>query len=264
MIQAEFLTFQVEQGIGKLVLNRPPVNALNKQLIQELHQAADQLRQAILAGKADLRTIILAAEGKHFCAGADLKERRGLRQDQVEGAVNATRAMVDALARLPVPLIAAIHGIAVGGGMELTLAADIRVMGESARMGLRETALAIIPGAGGTQRLPRLIGAAAATYWITTARLFNAADCLRFGVATEVVPDDKVLYAAFDIANDIAANGPLAVRAAKEAIISGLEGSLAGGMEVERQGYAKIIPTQDRLEALAAFDEKRKPIFKGK
>ena len=172
--------------------------------------------------------------------------------------------MTSAIAGITVPVIAAIRGSAVGGGLELALAADIRILARSARMGLRETALGIIPGAGGTQRLPRLIGRSAAMLWITTARLFAADECLHYGVANQVVDDDDLLARAKELAEEIAANGPIAVRAAKRAITDGLEVPLAQGLQIEDECYAETIDTEDRLEALQAFLEKRPPRFRGK
>lgn len=264
MTETGFFNYSLSDTIAHVRLNRPPVNALGRQLIADLHSFAEKLALEVETGAVDVRALILSAEGKHFCAGADLKERQGMPEDEVERVVTATREMTSAMAAIPVPVIAAVHGSALGGGMELALAADLRILGESAKMGLRETALAIIPGAGGTQRLPRLIGLSRALYWMTTAKVFSAQECLRDGVANMVVPDGELLDTAFAVAKEIAANGPLAVRAAKEAAVRGLEVPLEVGLQIERRCYARIIPTADRLEALAAFQEKRAPKFQGK
>lgn len=264
MTNSEFLTFSLENKIGHLIINRPPVNALGKQLIQDLHTFALDFNKVVRDSSQDIRILILSAEGQHFCAGADLKERQGMPENEVEHVVTATREMTNVIAGVSIPVIAAIHGSALGGGMELALAADMRILAESAKMGLRETALAIIPGAGGTQRLPKLIGISSALYWITSAKVFSAQECLQYGVANWVVANDELPKKAQEIAVEIAANGPLAVRAAKEAVVRGQEVEPFVGMEIERQCYAKIIPTKDRLEALAAFQEKRPPVFKGK
>ncbi len=261
MNQFEWLEFRVQDFIGHLVIHRPPVNALGRALIAELHRFAEEVITPCESG--DVRAVVLSARGKHFCAGADLKERMQMPESEVESVVNATRDMVTALSRIPVPVIAAVHGSAIGGGMELALAADIRILAKTARMGLRETALAIIPGAGGTQRLPRLIGPAKAMLWITTARIFSAEECLQQGVADQVVEESELLTEAMKLAQEIAANGPVAVRAAKQAIWQGLDVPLDRGLELEKQCYRKVIPTNDRLEALKAFAEKRKPQFSG-
>ncbi len=258
----EFLSFSVSDYVGHVRINRPPVNALGRDLIRELKQFSQEI--VPLCESAEVRALVLSAEGKHFCAGADLKERQSMPVEEVEPTVNATRDMASSVANIPVPVIAAVHGTAVGGGMELALAADIRILAQSARMGLRETALAIIPGAGGTQRLPRLIGPSRAMLWIATGRIFSADECLRDGVANQVVPDEDLLETAMALAKEIAQNGPVAVRAAKEAIWGGLDRPLADGLELEKASYRKTIPTQDRLEALKAFQEKRPPKFEGR
>jgi enoyl-CoA hydratase/carnithine racemase len=147
--------------------------------------------------------------------------------------------------------------------MELTLAADIRVLADTAKMGLRETALAIIPGAGGTQRLMRLIGYARALEWIATARMFEANECLAHGVANRVVPETELADAALYYAKLIAANGPIAVQASKEAMRRGMDEPLSRALEIEFECYRRVIPTKDRREALVAFAQKRQPIFKG-
>lgn len=257
----EFVKYEVKNTIGFLTLARPPVNALGRQLVSEIAVAAQNANQDILDKK--LRVLIVRGEGKHFCAGADLKERKEIPENQVESAVQGIRGAVQAIAEVDVPTIAMIHGSALGGGMELALATDMRVLSENATMGLRETALAIIPGAGGTQRLMRLIGYARALEWIATARLFNAQECLAHGVANRVVPEGELMNAAMQLAEMIAANGPLAVQAAKEAMRRGLDLSLTEGLAYELECYRRIIPTNDRREALAAFGEKRSPNFCG-
>jgi enoyl-CoA hydratase/carnithine racemase len=234
---------------------------LNRQLVGEIFAAAHLANRD--ADRRELRVLILNAEGNHFCAGADLKERQGIPETEVEKVVQGIREAIQAVANIKVPVIAAVQGTAAGGGMELALAADIRVMTETAKMGLRETALAIIPGAGGTQRLTRLIGYSRALEWIATARLFDATECLAHGVANRVVPETELADAALYCAKLIAANGPIAVQAAKEAIRRGMDEPLPAALEIEFECYKRVIPTKDRREALAAFIEKRPPVFKG-
>lgn len=262
MAEYQYIEYEVEQHVARLRVNRPPVNALGKELVRELCAVAQSIGPEAESGA--IRCVILSAAGKHFCAGADLKERRGISVEEVEPTVDALREMTTAIADIPVPVIAAVQGSAIGGGMELALAADIRIVASSARMGLRETALAIIPGAGGTQRLPRLVGPSAALEWIATGRIFSAEECLRYGVANRVVADEGLLDAAEQMAREIAANGPVAVRAAKEAIWRGLDEPISAGLELERACYRRTIPTEDRLEALRAFQEKRPPNFTGR
>lgn len=261
MVSLEFVNYKLENYLGRITLNRPPVNALSRQVVQEIRTLAEVIDKDV--DNRRVRVVILEAMGKHFCAGADLKERKEIPEKQVEQVVQGIRNAVEAIAAIRVPTIAAVLGSAIGGGMELALAADIRILADDAKMGLRETALAIIPGAGGTQRLPRLIGYARAVEWIATASLFDAETCWQQGVANRVVPAASLREEVTKMAEGIAANGPLAVRYAKEAMRSGLEVPLPEALELEWQHYRRTIPTKDRREALQAFAEKRLPKFKG-
>jgi len=257
----QFVRYRVEEHIGRLTLNRPPVNALSRQLVSEIFAAAHLANRD--AERRELRVVIMNAAGNHFCAGADLKERQGVPDVEVEKVVQGIREAIQAIADIKVSVIAAVQGTAAGGGMELALAADIRVLAETSKMCLRETALAIIPGAGGTQRLMRLIGYSRAMEWIATAKMFEANECLAHGVANRVVPETELADAALYFAKQIAANGPIAVQAAKEAMRRGMDEPLSRALEIEFECYKRVIPTKDRREALAAFAEKRRPIFKG-
>jgi enoyl-CoA hydratase/carnithine racemase len=245
-------------GVRTLTLDRPPVNALGRELVEELGAAL-----AALAGDGTARCLIVRSAGKHFCAGADLKERDGMPLDEVRRFVPRLAAACNALAAVPYPTIAAVAGTAAGGGCELALACDLRVLAEDARIGLRETALAIIPGAGGTQRLPRLIGPARAKRWIFAAELHDAAGALADGVADRVVPRDALDAAARTLAGTIAANGPLAVRLAKRAIEGGAHLELQAALRLEWECYQPTLETADRVEALQAFADKRPPRFAG-
>ncbi len=258
----EWISCSISEGISVLSLNRPPVNALNRVMVGEISRWLDRAAEQIAAGQ--LRVVVLRAEGKHFCAGADLKERRNIPEEEVEVIVSSIRNTFQKLAELPVPVIAAIQGAAMGGGLELALAADFRILSEGARVGLPETSLAIIPGAGGTQRLARLIGYSNALYWIATARAFSAKEAQKFGVANLIVNRTDLLPTAMNLAKEIAKNGPVAIQAAKKALQEGLEVPLKEALEVERKYYAKTIFTEDRLEGIRAFLEKRPPRYKGK
>jgi len=246
-------------GLRTLSLDRPPVNALGRALVVELKQL---LRE--LGGDEDARCLILRSAGKHFCAGADLKERKTMSVEQVREFVPQLAEICNLLAGLPFPTIAAVRGAAAGGGCELALACDFRVLAANTSIGLRETALAIIPGAGGTQRLPRLIGPARAKRWILTAALYSAAEASADGVADLVVPEERLDEEAQGLAERIAANGPVAVRLAKRAIDRGLELPLTEALALEWETYTGVLDTQDRLEALRAFEEKRAPRFSGR
>ncbi len=182
---------------------------------------------------------------------------------EAEVFVQGIRSTFTELEALPMPVLAVLEGAAFGGGLELALAADLRVAGAGARMGLVETALAIIPGAGGTQRLPRLIGPARAKELIFSARRIDAVEAERLGLLNRVVPAGQALKAALDLAREILPNGPIALRMAKQAVNEGLELDLAGGLALEGVCYGQVIPTKDRLEGLAAFRDKRKPVYRG-
>ncbi|CAG9318468.1 unnamed protein product [Blepharisma stoltei] len=197
-----------------------------------------------------------------FCAGADLKERLQMTPDQVAVFVDKLRSSFTMLEDLPIPSIACIDGYALGGGLELALSCDLRVSGPNSKVGLPETALAIIPGAGGTQRLAKLIGIVRAKEMIYTAQQYNANTAHSYGIFNSV--HENPYEKALEIANTIANNGPVAIRMAKKAIDLGYGKDKATGMSIEQLCYAQVIPTEDRVEALKAFNEKRKPIFKGK
>jgi methylglutaconyl-CoA hydratase len=254
-------TVRVEssEGVTTLTLDNPPVNALGRQLVADLENALLELKD-----DPAVRCLVVRSAGKHFCAGADLKERRGMSAEEVEAFVPRLAGVCHALAELPFPTIAAVRGAAAGGGCEVALGCDMRVLSDEAKIGLRETALAIIPGAGGTQRLPRLIGAAKAKRWIFGAEMHEASAALNDGVADRVVPSDELDQAAHDLARTIAANGPAAVRLAKKAIEGGADLSLPEALEYEWSCYQGVLETSDRVEALKAFAEKRPPKFTGR
>ncbi len=248
-----------EDGVRILTIDRPPVNALGRELVEALATAFSELRE-----DGGARCLVLRSAGSHFCAGADLKERRGMTPDDVRAFVPRLAAACHAAASLPFPTIAAVRGTAAGGGCELALACDLRVLSDDARIGLRETALAILPGAGGTCRLPRIAGVAVAKRWIFTARLFTADEAAADGVADQVVPGEQLDDAVLKLAGEIAANGPIAVRLAKRSIEGGMDLSLDEALALEWQCYEGVLTTSDREEGLAAFAEKRTPQFKGR
>jgi enoyl-CoA hydratase/carnithine racemase len=256
---------RTEDGILVLTLNRPEaMNCFNFDLLAAL---ADVIREANF--DMDLRCIIITGAGGEdpkktsFSTGADLKERRTLSPDQVRRFIFTIRNTFTAVEQVRVPVIAAINGFAFGGGIELALACDLRIASSNVIMGLTETSLAIIPGAGGTQRLPRIIGIAKAKELIFTARRIDAQTALDIGLVNRVVEPAELMPAARVLAQEIAKNGPIGVIQAKFAINCGMEASLGVALPLESKAYEVTIPTKDRLEALAAFAEKRKPVFKG-
>ena len=220
---------------------------------------------AELARDLSLRCVLITGAGdKAFCAGADLKERRDMPLERVPHFVRNIRALMDDVAALPQPTVGVANGLAFGGGTELLLACDLRVAAAHATFGLTETTLAIIPGAGGTQRLPRLVGMSRAKDLILTGRRVDAAEAERIGLVNRVAPPGELARVAEELAQAIARNGPVAVRAAKEAIDAGGELPIAEGLGVEARCYGKVLETEDRLEALAAFAEKRPPVYRGR
>lgn len=247
--------------IVTLTLNRPgAANALSAELLEALYAAVQELRH-----DDTVRAVIVTGAGdKAFCAGADLKERKGMPQELVARAVLRIQDTVNAIAALPMPVIAAINGVAFGGGTEIALAADIRIAASSVKMGLTETSLAIIPGAGGTQRLARIVGIAKAKELIFTARRIDAQTAQGIGLVNQVVADEELQATAKALADEISTNGPMAVRQAKFAIDQGFDTDLKTGLMIERKAYEIIIPTEDRVEGLQAFAEKRKPNYKGR
>jgi enoyl-CoA hydratase/carnithine racemase len=248
-------------GIVTLTLNRPEAaNALSRALLTELLATLDDLRYDTTA-----RCVILTGSGgKVFCAGADLKERREL---DIPGAKRAS-AMIGEVAlkleALPQPVIVALSGGAYGGGCEIALGGDIRIAAAGIRIGLTETSLGIIPGAGGTQRLPRLVGVSRAKELIYTARRITAEEALEIGLVNHVVVAEQLLEKANLLAHEMVKNAPLSLAQAKLAINKGTDVDLANGLAIESAAYAPLWATEDRLEGLQAFKEKRPPVYKGK
>lgn len=226
-----------------------------------------ELQELVDAVKTDesVRVVVFTGTGKAFSAGADLKERVTLNETEVRRNVLAIREVFASIAALPQPTIAAVNGHALGGGFEWMLACDFRIIVDGALVGLTETSFGIIPGAGGTQRLPRLIGETRAKELIFTAKKIDAETAERYGLVSQVVATrDELLPACFELAAAMLRNGPIAIRQAKQAIDGGMDVSLADGLRLETEAYEAVIPTEDRLEALRAFAEKRTPQFQGK
>ncbi|MED1778045.1 enoyl-CoA hydratase [Bacillus subtilis] len=248
------------EHIALVTLNRPQAaNALSAEMLRNLQMIIQEIEF-----NSNIRCVILTGTGeKAFCAGADLKERIKLKEDQVLESVSLIQRTAALLDALPQPVIAAINGSALGGGLELALACDLRIATESAVLGLPETGLAIIPGAGGTQRLPRLIGRGKAKEIIYTGSRVTAHEAKEIGLVEHVTAPCDLMPKAEELAAAISANGPIAVRQAKFAINRGLETDLATGLAIEQKAYEQTIPTKDRREGLQAFQEKRRAVYKG-
>lgn len=244
-----------------LTMNRPTVmNCLNFDLLYAIRDQVEALQY-----RTDIRTLIITGAGeKSFCAGADLKERATLTADEVKKFIITIRNLLTSIQNLPMPVISAVNGVALGGGTEVALASDIRIASETASMGLTEARLAIIPGGGGTQRLPRIIGVAKAKELIFTGRRVDAKEALDIGLVNKVTSPETLLAECMKMADMIAETGPIAVEMAKYAIDKGMETDLATGLAIESNAYRVTIPTEDRIEGLTAFREKRKPVYKGR
>lgn len=252
------------KGIAVLGFNRPKAkNSFSVSLVHQLRSHVDSLAQDKSVRVLILRSLVPGI----FCGGADLKERATLTQQQVSAFVTSLRKMMSDIEQLPMPVLAAIDGVALGGGLEIALACDIRIAASNALLGLVETKLAIIPGAGGTQRLPRLINPSLAKELIFTARTFNGQQAKQMGICSYVAEQNETGDAAYchalKLAEEILPNGPVGVKMAKKAIDKGLQVDLSTGCAIEEACYAQVIPTKDRLEGLKAFAEKRKANYTG-
>ncbi|WP_339251389.1 enoyl-CoA hydratase-related protein [Sporosarcina sp. FSL W8-0480] len=257
----ETLLYEQEGHIARVTLHRPDaMNAFNYDMLTELSMVVESIRI-----NPDIRVVIFTGAGdRAFSVGADLKERRLLTDEQVKRNVFKISEVFTMVENLPQPTIAVLNGYAFGGGMELALACDFRFAVDTAVMGLTETSLAIIPGAGGTQRLPRLIGQAKALELILTARRLDAKSALQYGILTNVAVAADMPELLDRFTGELLRNGPIALQQAKFAIKHGMNADLQTGLAIERKAYEITIPSEDRLEALSAFAEKRKPEFKGK
>jgi enoyl-CoA hydratase/carnithine racemase len=261
-MNGEILLYEEKDEVAVITLNRPKVmNSFNFAMLNALKERIEALRF-----HKGVRVVVITGAGeKAFCAGADLKERATLSETEVKQFIYTIRNLFADIENLNKPVIAAVNGVALGGGTELALASDIRIASESATMGLTETRLAIIPGAGGTQRLPRLVGRGKAKELIFTGRRVSAGEALAMGLVNQVCSSPEALLdTCLDMAAMICETGPIAIEQAKYAVNRGMETDITTGLAIESNAYWLTIPTEDRLEGLAAFREKRKPVYKGK
>jgi enoyl-CoA hydratase/carnithine racemase len=246
----EFVRLEVADGIGTIRLDRPPVNALNDQLTGEL---ADAARSA--ASSDAVRAVIIYGGERVFAAGADIKDMAEASYAAMVTRAGGLQEAMGLVAGLPKPVVAAITGYALGGGLELALAADFRVAGEGARLGQPEILLGVIPGAGGTQRLSRLVGPARAKDIVFSGRMLKAPEAHAIGLVDQVAPDDSVYQTALDMVKRYAAGPALALRAAKQAIDHGLDVDLTTGLEIERVQFAALFGTEDQRAGMRSFLE---------
>jgi enoyl-CoA hydratase/carnithine racemase len=246
----EFVRLEVANGIGTIRLERPPMNALNAQVQEELRAAAAQASQ-----RRDVQAVVVYGGEKVFAAGADIKEMQDMSYTDMVDRSGALQSAFTAVARIPKPTVAAITGYALGGGLELALCCDFRVCGDNVKLGQPEILLGIIPGAGGTQRLPRLVGPSRAKDLVFSGRFVPAAEALAIGLVDEVVAPDDVYPAACDRVRRYVGGPAYALRAAKESIDRGLEADLDTGLEIERMQFSALFATKDRTTGMASFVE---------
>lgn len=255
------ITVVREGGYAVVTLNRPEsMNALSRALVRELGAAFRAFE-----GDHETRVVVLTGAGeKAFCAGADLKERKGMTDDEVRAMLGYYRESFGLIDRCSKPVVAALNGVALGGGFELALACDLRVAVPAALVGLPETSLAIIPGAGGTQRLPRLVGPGRAKELILLARRIPAPEALALGLVTAVAAEgESAVDAAKRLTASLVTGAPIALAAAMDAVDQGVDLDFEAGLDLEARCYERTLASWDRREALAAFAEKRKPSYRG-
>jgi len=252
---------EVADGIATIRLARPPMNALNEQMQEQIRAAAREAGE-----RDDVFAVVLYGGAKVFAAGADIKQMQTMTYSDMVARSGELQACFTAVAAIPKPTVAAITGYALGGGCELALCADFRVAGRSAKLGQPEILLGIIPGAGGTQRLPRLVGPSRAKDLIFTGRFVGADEALAIGLVDAVVDDDEVLESALAMVRRYVGGPRLALRAAKEAVDSGIETDLRTGLEIERAQFAALFATQDRATGMASFiaEGPGKAVFEGR
>jgi enoyl-CoA hydratase len=264
-MRADFETIVVsrhDDHILLVTLNRPNVsNALNTRMGLDLMEVFEQLAIDL----EDLRVAIVTGQGdKAFCAGGDLKERNGMSDESWRAQHLIFERMVRAMMACPIPLLAAVNGAAYGGGCEIAAASDFVYAASTARFALTEVTLGIMPGAGGTQNLARAVGERRAKELILSGRPFTALEAEAWGLVNRVVEPADLVESTFAIAGRIAANGPLAVRQAKQAVHRGLQMSVWDGLAFEIEAYNRLVTTEDRREGVLAFNERRKPVFRGR
>jgi enoyl-CoA hydratase len=246
----EFVRLEVSEGVGTIRLDRPKMNALSVQVQEEIRDAALEATD-----RDEVRAVVVYGGERLFAAGADIKEMAAMSHLDMVKRSGPLQTALSAVAAIPKPVVAAVTGYALGGGCELALCADVRIAADDAKLGQPEILLGLIPGAGGTQRLTRLIGPAKAKDLIFTGRQVDAAEALAIGLVDKVVPADEVYPAAVAWAAQFATGPALALRAAKEAVDHGLEVDLASGLEIERQQFAGLFATEDRSIGIQSFIE---------
>ena len=246
----ELVRLEVADGVGTILLDRPPMNALSRQVQEELREAAHEA-----AARSDVSAVVVYGGPKVFAAGADVKEMAGWSYADIAAVGPRLQSSLTAVAELPKPTVAAVTGYALGGGLELALCCDFRVVGDNVRLGQPEILLGVMPGAGGTQRLPRLVGTSRAKDIIFTGRFVGADEALAIGLVDAVVPPDDVYTAAVESVRRYVGGPALALAAAKEAIDRGSSVDLDTGLALERQLFAALFATEDKAIGMTSFVE---------
>ena len=255
------LLFSVAGPVATITLNRPEaMNSIDAEMRVAVIEACNQIRT-----DEAIRVMVLTGTGKAFCTGSDLKNTMPPDESYAKAAFagEGDRSLADMI-ELDKPIVCAINGYALAGGLELALACDIRIAADTAKFGLPEVAIGSIPGAGGTQRLPRMVGMSNALHMMLTGERIDSAEALRMGLVSRVVPGDDLMTEANAIAEKIAANAPLAVRAVKHLVHRGADLHLKAAIEAERMAWGVLRNTEDRIEGREAFKEKRKPVYRGR
>jgi enoyl-CoA hydratase/carnithine racemase len=259
MTERQFVKTSIEERVATLTIDHPPVNALNQPTLLDLNDAIDEV-----IANPDVKAVVITGAGQlAFVAGADITEFAKIENaDQARTASQSVHALYRKIERAPKPFIAAINGVALGGGIELAMACHMRIIGDRAKVGQPEINLGIIPGWGGTQRLPRLVGPAKAIELILTGDSITAQEAYRLNLVNKVVPGGEVLKTARDLAKKISQKGGLAVQAALAAIVNGLQQPLDAGLEGEAEQFGRTAVSEDAREGASAFLQKRQPAFK--
>ena len=256
----KYVSTSFDSNISVVTVNRPPVNCLNASLMEEITTTF-----ADLAGNKNLRAIVVTGHGKKaFVAGADISEVKDLMERDGRIFSQQGQAMTNAIAKCPLPVICAINGLALGGGAEIALACDIRVMADDALIGFPESSLGLLPGAGGTQRLSRLVSQGMTKMLLLTAAPISASEAHECGLVEKVVPYEKLMETCLHLAKKIAKNGPLAIKTIKRLIMETTDLQMEKGLAVENDEFGKVCASMDKIEGITAFFEKRPPIFTGK
>ena len=259
MTDPQFVKTSIEERVAILTIDHPPVNALNQPTLKELNAAVDEV-----IANPDVKAVVITGAGQvAFVAGADITEFANIQNaDQARSVSSSVHAIFNKIERSPKPFIAAINGVALGGGLELAMACHMRIIGDRAKVGQSEIKLGIIPGWGGTQRLPRLVGTAKALELILTGDSITAQEAYRLNLVNKVVPGGEVLKTASDLAKNISQKGGLAVQSALEAVVAGWQQPLEAGLALEAEHFSKIAISEDAREGASAFLQKRQPAFK--